>query len=68
VRTLVTGHNGFIGSGMVAMRQGRGIEIVGMDTDYCQDCMLAPPLAESAGQPPNCRTDSMAATTPAIRR
>ena len=30
MRVLVTGHNGFIGSVMVPLLQGRGVDVVGM--------------------------------------
>jgi nucleoside-diphosphate-sugar epimerase len=46
VRVLVTGHKGFIGSVMVPMLQGRGVEVVGMDTDYYRDCTFAGSLAD----------------------
>src|SRR5579859_3997667 len=46
VRVLVTGHKGFIGSVMVPMLQGRGVEVVGMDTDYYRDCTFAGALAD----------------------
>ena len=46
MRVLVTGHKGFIGSVMVPMLQGRGVEVVGMDTDYYRDCTFAGSLAD----------------------
>jgi nucleoside-diphosphate-sugar epimerase len=46
VRVLVTGHKGFIGSVMVPTLQGRGVEVVGMDTDYYRDCTFTGSLAD----------------------
>ena len=33
MRTLVTGHNGYIGSVLVPMLEGAGHEVVGLDSD-----------------------------------
>jgi nucleoside-diphosphate-sugar epimerase len=42
VRTLVTGHNGYVGSVLVPMLQRAGHEVVGLDTDLYADCWFGP--------------------------
>jgi nucleoside-diphosphate-sugar epimerase len=42
VRTLVTGHNGYIGAVLVPMLRGAGHEVVGLDSDLFADCGFGP--------------------------
>jgi nucleoside-diphosphate-sugar epimerase len=42
VRVLVTGHKGFIGAVMVPMLKESGVDVVGMDTGFYEDCWFAP--------------------------
>jgi nucleoside-diphosphate-sugar epimerase len=44
VRTLVTGHNGYVGSVLVPMLRRSGHEVVGVDTDLYADCWFGPEL------------------------
>jgi nucleoside-diphosphate-sugar epimerase len=46
MRTLVTGHNGYIGSVLVPMLQEAGHEVVGLDTDLFAPCTFGPPNEE----------------------
>jgi nucleoside-diphosphate-sugar epimerase len=49
MRTLVTGHKGFIGSVMVPLLQAvPSCEVVGMDADFYRDCTFGPPLPDVA--------------------
>ena len=41
-RVLITGHNGYIGSVMVPHFQQAGIEVIGLDTGYFDECTLMP--------------------------
>ena len=41
-RVLITGHNGYIGSVMVPHFQQAGLEVVGLDTGYFDECTLVP--------------------------
>jgi nucleoside-diphosphate-sugar epimerase len=38
VRVLVTGDRGYIGAVLVPMLESRGIDVVGMDSDFYQEC------------------------------
>lgn len=38
MRVLITGNNGYIGKVMTKMMLERGFEVVGLDTDYYNDC------------------------------
>ena len=40
MRVLVTGHNGYIGSVMVPLLQAAGHEVVGLDSDWFEPCLL----------------------------
>jgi nucleoside-diphosphate-sugar epimerase len=42
VRTLVTGHNGYVGSVLVPMLRRSGHEVVGVDMDLYADCWFGP--------------------------
>ena len=42
MRTLVTGHNGYVGSVLVPMLRRLGHEVVGVDTDLYADCWFGP--------------------------
>lgn len=42
MRTLVTGHNGYIGSVLVPMLNEAGHEVVGLDTDLFAPCTFGP--------------------------
>jgi nucleoside-diphosphate-sugar epimerase len=42
VRTLVTGHNGYVGSVLVPMLRRSGHEVVGVDTDLFAECWFGP--------------------------
>jgi nucleoside-diphosphate-sugar epimerase len=42
VHTLVTGHNGYVGSVLVPMLRRAGHEVVGLDTDLYADCWFGP--------------------------
>jgi nucleoside-diphosphate-sugar epimerase len=42
MRTLVTGHKGYIGTVMVPMLLGAGHEVVGLDSDLFRDCTFTP--------------------------
>jgi nucleoside-diphosphate-sugar epimerase len=39
-RVLITGHRGYVGSVMAPVFQAAGHEVVGIDTDYYEDCDL----------------------------
>lgn len=41
-RVLITGHNGYIGSVMVPHFLQSGLEVVGLDTGYFDECTLVP--------------------------
>src|SRR6195952_2995193 len=41
MRILVTGHTGYIGSVMVPLLQAAGHEVVGLDSDWFEPCLLA---------------------------
>jgi nucleoside-diphosphate-sugar epimerase len=41
MRILVTGHTGYVGSLMVPMLLAAGHEVVGLDTDFFEPCLLA---------------------------
>jgi len=41
-RVLITGHNGYIGSVMVPHFQQAGLEVIGLDTGYFDECTLMP--------------------------
>lgn len=45
MRVLVTGSEGYIGSIMAPWLQGRGYDVIGLDTGYFSDCKLVPELA-----------------------
>jgi nucleoside-diphosphate-sugar epimerase len=38
MRVLVTGHNGYIGPALTAMLQDAGHDVVGLDTNFFEDC------------------------------
>jgi nucleoside-diphosphate-sugar epimerase len=42
VHTLVTGHNGYVGSVLVPMLRRAGHEVMGLDTDLYADCWFGP--------------------------
>ncbi|MBI3616044.1 MAG: SDR family oxidoreductase [Candidatus Omnitrophica bacterium] len=42
MRVLITGHDGYIGSVMTPVFLSAGLEVVGLDTGYYQDCSLIP--------------------------
>jgi nucleoside-diphosphate-sugar epimerase len=42
MRILLTGHNGYIGTVMAAMLRSAGHEVVGLDTNFFEDCVLGP--------------------------
>jgi nucleoside-diphosphate-sugar epimerase len=42
MRTLVTGHNGYIGSVVVPMLKDAGHDVIGLDTDLFAPCTLGP--------------------------
>jgi nucleoside-diphosphate-sugar epimerase len=44
-RVLITGHNGYIGSVMVPHFLQAGLEVVGLDTGYFEECTLVPDKA-----------------------
>ncbi|MBV8742516.1 MAG: SDR family oxidoreductase [Sinobacteraceae bacterium] len=44
-RVLITGSNGYIGSVMAPWLQGRGYDVVGLDTGYFAQCTLVSDLA-----------------------
>jgi nucleoside-diphosphate-sugar epimerase len=46
LRTLVTGHNGYIGSVLVPMLEAAGHEVVGLDSDLFASCTFGPVNAE----------------------
>ncbi|MCS7048070.1 MAG: NAD(P)-dependent oxidoreductase [Verrucomicrobiae bacterium] len=45
MRVLVTGHRGYIGSVLGPFLQQLGHDVVGLDTGYFEDCLLAPDTA-----------------------
>jgi nucleoside-diphosphate-sugar epimerase len=47
MRILVTGHTGYIGSVMVPMLRSAGHEVVGLDTDFFEPCLLEGRPAEA---------------------
>ncbi|MCL2932620.1 MAG: SDR family oxidoreductase [Trichodesmium sp. MAG_R03] len=53
MRILVTGHNGYIGTVMIPILQSQNHQIVGLDTDFFEDCTLF----ESNHQIPSLRVD-----------
>ena len=53
MRVVVTGHNGYIGSVMVAFLRAAGHEVVGLDTFFFEDCVLG----EDGGHVPTIRRD-----------
>ena len=42
MRILLTGHNGYIGTVMASMLLTAGHEVVGLDTNFFEDCTLGP--------------------------
>ncbi len=42
MRILLTGHNGYIGTIMASMLLSAGHEVVGLDTNFFEDCVLGP--------------------------
>ena len=42
MRTLVTGHNGYIGSVLVPMLRRAEHEVVGLDSDLFAECWFGP--------------------------
>jgi nucleoside-diphosphate-sugar epimerase len=46
LRTLVTGHNGYIGSVLVPMLERAGHDVVGLDSDLFAACSLGPDVPE----------------------
>jgi nucleoside-diphosphate-sugar epimerase len=42
MRILLTGYNGYIGTVMAAMLRSAGHEVVGLDTNFFEDCVLGP--------------------------
>src|SRR5215210_6206847 len=42
MRILLTGHNGYIGTVMASMLLSAGHEVVGLDTNFFEDCVLGP--------------------------
>lgn len=42
MRILLTGHNGYIGTVMASILLSAGHEVVGLDTNFFQDCVLGP--------------------------
>ena len=46
MRTLVTGHHGYVGSVLVPMLEEAGHEVVGLDTDLFAPCIFGPVEAE----------------------
>src|SRR6476620_10485211 len=44
-RVLITGHSGYIGSVMVAHFLQSGLEVIGLDTGYFDECTLVPDKA-----------------------
>jgi nucleoside-diphosphate-sugar epimerase len=54
MRLLVTGHNGYIGSVLVPMLQAAGHEVVGLDSDWFEPCLLPGRPAEAV---PSIRKD-----------
>lgn len=42
MRILLTGHNGYIGTVMASMLLSAGHEVVGLDTNFFEDCKLGP--------------------------
>jgi nucleoside-diphosphate-sugar epimerase len=42
MRILLTGHNGYIGTVMASMLLSAGHEVVGLDTNFFEDCILGP--------------------------
>jgi len=43
MRILVTGDTGYIGSVMMPLLADKGFDVVGLDTDLFEDCILEPP-------------------------
>jgi nucleoside-diphosphate-sugar epimerase len=50
VRVLVTGDQGYIGAVLVPMLEERGIEVVGMDTEFYSGCGFGEPLQTAFGE------------------
>jgi nucleoside-diphosphate-sugar epimerase len=46
MRTLVTGHNGYIGSVLVPILEEAGHDVVGLDSDLFAPCTFGPPNEE----------------------
>lgn len=46
MRTLVTGHNGYIGSVLIPMLQEAGHDVAGLDSDLFAPCLFGPPNGE----------------------
>jgi len=46
MRILITGHNGYLGSVMAPLLQAAGHEVVGLDTDWFEPCLLEGQTAE----------------------
>lgn len=44
MRVLITGHNGYIGTVMVPLFQAAGHEVVGLDADYFEPCVMGDPV------------------------
>lgn len=44
-RVLVTGDKGYIGSVLTHVVQGRGYDVLGLDTGYYEDCLIGAPLS-----------------------
>ena len=42
MRVLITGHNGYIGSVMAPFVRAAGHDVVGLDTDFFEPCLLGP--------------------------
>ena len=56
MRTLVTGHNGYIGSVLVPMLERAGHEVVGLDSDLFAPCTFGPVDAEVESLKPTSAT------------